>query len=161
MRCVIITIKHDPSSIGLIKHDSRPRLSRNNRLDRFPIRALARCLSQTHRKACRAAAYLNPTDRFLIEQVFRHGLPVRSIARQMKKPNENIYRLVGKLVTRVESKPFKFVTGHLPLLPKHLKSTAQLAVLEGLSQRDVAKLTGKSLHQVRRELTMIQGLQAY
>jgi hypothetical protein len=79
----------------------------------------------------------------------------------MNRPNENIYRLVRKLVTRIESAAFRFVIGHLSLLPKHLKPTADLAVLKGHSQREIAKLTGKSLHQIRQELTMIQGLQAF
>ncbi|MEM1099154.1 MAG: hypothetical protein AAGH92_10235 [Planctomycetota bacterium] len=106
----------------------------------------------------RSAQYLDPTDRRLIEQVYRYGQPVRGLAALMDKKPGVLRRRIDRLISRMESVEFRTVCECLPLFPEPYRAVAELRHLRGRSLANIAEETGLPFHQVRERLRAVQAL---
>lgn len=104
------------------------------------------------------AKYLNETDRALIDQVYRYGSSISSVARISGQRAANLRRQMAKLLKRVNSPLFAFMIVHGDLLPVKVQRTAKLVVLKGYSQRRAADVSGQTLHRVRRHMEVLHAL---
>lgn len=104
------------------------------------------------------AAYLRPQERFLIEQVFEHGLRLSDIAGQLGKCRSTVQYHVKQLLRRMGSPLFRFMVVHNDTLNATLKRTGSKVILQGYSLRDAAASLGLSLHTVRCHIQSIQAL---
>jgi len=104
------------------------------------------------------AVHLGDEDRFLIEQVFDHGIRMSDIARQRGRSRSTVQYHVKKILIRIRSPLFRFLVGHGDLLLVELRRTGKAVILEGRPLREAAQLLGLSLHTVRQHLAAIQAL---
>lgn len=104
------------------------------------------------------ASHLPATDRVLVEQVYRHGVPVVDIARLSGQPPRKLRRRLARLLKRMNSPLFAFLIRHGDQLPQPLRRTGELIVLEGHSLRRAVSLSEQSLHRVREHLRTLQTL---
>jgi len=110
---------------------------------------------QAERLVDRASALPDP-DRVLVELVFREGKSMSDIAALRGVPPSVLRRRVRRLVRRMASDEFLFVSRHVA--PRHggpcawsgtRRRVAEACVLRGLSLRQAATLLNLSLHTVR------------
>ena len=111
---------------------------------------------QRAERLLRLAESLPAGDRALLKQVFEHGQSAAEIARLAQQNPQTVRRRVRQLLRRVESPMYRFVAGHLDMLPRELQPTARRHILEGLSLRQTALATGQTLHRVRRHRQSIE-----
>ena len=102
------------------------------------------------------ADYLPAKDRILIEHVLGQGMPIARVAQLYQRPSRQLQRRTASIIKRLSNKLFKFVALHLNVLPPETRTTAKYVVLHGLSLRETARTTGKSLHQVRQHMSTVQ-----
>ena len=102
------------------------------------------------------AQHLTQEDRLLIEQVYRHGVPAAHLAKLAGTPSRVMHRRIASLVRRMRDPLFRYVAGHLELLPQDTRATARRVVLQGQSLRQSAKQTGLSLHHTRKHLQTVR-----
>ena len=107
-------------------------------------------------RVLRLARKLPAPERLLIEQVYRHGLPVAEVARLTAKPTRSLQRRVANLIQRIRQPLYQFVASRGELLPREVRSTAKYSVLAGLSLRQTSIMTGLSLHRVRQHMNVIE-----
>ena len=107
------------------------------------------------------AAHLPETDRLLVEQVFRHGLPAADVARLVGEPPRRVQRRLTRLVRRLRCPLYRYVTLHMELLPRPSHPVARLHILHGRSLRDTAAASDLTLHRVRQHLRTIRTLAGY
>ncbi|MFP4144835.1 MAG: hypothetical protein ACOCTI_03625 [Phycisphaeraceae bacterium] len=104
------------------------------------------------------AEHFSERDRLLLEQVYRHGLSVAEVARLTGRPRRTLSRHVRQLLERVRDPLFRFVAGREELLPREVRSTARLVVLQGRSLREAGRATGLSLYRVRQHMQTVREL---
>ena len=102
------------------------------------------------------AAYLPREERLLLEAVYGHGRAVAEVADLVGRHPRSLRRRTRTLVKRVRSPLFQFVATRREALPRDLQAMARLRVLEGRTLRDTARLTGSSLHRVRKGLREVE-----
>ncbi len=108
------------------------------------------------------AEHLSEPDRLLVEQVYRHGLPAAEVARLMGVPPRTMQRRLAALVRRTADPLFRFVAGHLDLIPEPARTPARRHFLQGQPLREIAQRLGLTLHQVRQHTEAVRTLaQAY
>ena len=95
------------------------------------------------------SAYFADDDRLVMEQIYRHQIPLREVAVLLKCTPRALQFRVKALLGRTREPLFRFVVDHRELVPSHLEAIARRYVLEGRSLRQTARTTGQSLHGVR------------
>lgn len=101
------------------------------------------------------AEYLPPTDRVLIEHILGKGMPVARIARLYQRPPRLLRRQAKSIIKRMSDKLFRFVALRSDTLPPEARLTAKYVVLHGMSLRQTAKETGKTLHHIRQHMNTV------
>ena len=104
------------------------------------------------------AEHLPTEDRLLIEQVYRHGLSVAQVAQLTSQPRRRLQRRIAQILRRMRDPLFRFVAGRGELLPRDVRPTARMVVLEGRSLRDVARRRDSSLHYIRQHMRTVRTL---
>ncbi len=104
------------------------------------------------------AEYLPDEDRALLQAVYDRGMRPTEFARAIRARPRAIRHRVRGLVERVSSPLFQFVATQQDAWTSQRRLIAQLNVLRGRSQREVARRLGVSLHLVRQELLCIRAL---
>lgn len=104
------------------------------------------------------AGHLDRRDRLIIEQVYRHGVPMTDVAALTGQPARNMHRHVAGLIRRMRDPLFAFVAEAGDLLPRHTRAVARRVILRGQSQRLAADELGLKLHQVRLEVQLIHAM---
>ncbi len=104
------------------------------------------------------AEHLPTDERLLIEQVYRHGLSIAQLAQLAGERPRRLQRRVAQILRRMRDPLFRFVAGRGELLPRDVRPTARLVVLEGRSLRDAARRRASSLHYVRQHMRTIRTL---
>ena len=115
------------------------------------------------RSACKLvmrAQHLNDNDRALIEAIYEHGLTACEVARLLGEPPRAVQRRVVCIVRHLRSPIFRMVAEWIDLLPRDLQAIARYRVLERRSQRETARLIGRSDHYVRTRTLQIRALVA-
>ncbi|MEM0914056.1 MAG: hypothetical protein AAGK09_05540 [Planctomycetota bacterium] len=103
------------------------------------------------------AAALEPTDRTLIEAVYRDGRSIRDIAPLMRLPRRTVQGRVDGLIRRLNDPLYQFVATKGELLPRACRVVARRVICEGQSQREAARASRLTLHAVRKILTTTKG----
>lgn len=96
------------------------------------------------------ACHLDPSDRALINAIYRHGMSAAEFARAVHMTPANIRNRVRRIVRRMISAPFRYVLAHRSGWPHAMRRVAEAIFLEGRTQREAAAATGVSLHHVRQ-----------
>ena len=95
------------------------------------------------------AEYLPDQDRALLQGVYERGMRPIDFARAIRARPRTIRHRVRGLVERVTSPLFQFVATQPRAWTNQRRIIAELTILRGKSQRDVAHRLGLSLHRVR------------
>jgi len=116
------------------------------------------------------AAWLPAEDRALIEGVYGEGLSVAAYVRRCRDRGvgpETIScpsaaraarRRVRRLIERIMSDRFGFVTARRNTWPTTRRRVALACIVHGLSLREASKTLGLSLHTVRRHMEAVDAL---
>ena len=104
------------------------------------------------------AKYLGETDQALIDQVYRHGSSISSVARASGQSAGELRRQMARSLKRINSPLFTFMITHGDLLPVKVQRTAALVALKGYSQRRAADASGQTLHRVRKHIEILRAL---
>ena len=104
------------------------------------------------------AKYLGETDCALIDQVYRYGSSVSSVARISGRSAPYLRRQIARSLKRINSPLFTFMIMHGDLLPAKVRRTATLVALRGYSQRRTANVSGQTLHRVRKHIEILRAL---
>jgi len=102
------------------------------------------------------AEYLPKADQALIEQVLRGNLRIAQIARLYRMPPRHLQRKAESIIKRLSNKLFKFVAIQMNTLPVEVRPTARCVVLNGMSMRKTAQVSGITLHRVRQNMNTVQ-----
>ena len=106
------------------------------------------------------ASELMPDDRAVIQAIYRDGLTARDVAELRHEPARRVRGRVRRLVGRVLSDRFLFALRFRDQWPTRRRRVAKACVLEGRSMREGADHLRMSLHEVRREMVVINALYA-
>ena len=118
-----------------------------------------RSLRRNHiEKLLNRAQYLDETEGALIEQVYRYGNSISSIARVSGQSAADIRRQIARVLKRINSPLFTYMITHGDLLPAKVRRTATWVVIKGYSQRRVADMSGQTLHRVRKHIEILRAL---
>ncbi len=109
-------------------------------------------------EAVRMAKFLCEPERRLVEQVFRHGLPIAGIAAVAGTRPGVLHRRLEKVCKRMNTVEFRVVSEVWELFPTKYQSVARLRFLQGYSLERVAQATELTVHQVRQRLCAIDAL---
>ncbi len=104
------------------------------------------------------AAWALPEDRRLIEAVYREGMSAKAVAELRAEPVARIRRRLRRVIARLTSDRFLFVLRERDGWPAPRRRVATACVLQGRSMRDGAKHLKVSLHEVRRQLQLVDAL---
>jgi len=104
------------------------------------------------------AALLPADERGLVEAVYRDGRSTTDIARAVGACPRRYQRKLNGILRRMRDPRFRFVAEGAERLPPETRAVARRVVLQGMSQRQAATATGKSLHQVRMALQTVRTL---
>lgn len=104
------------------------------------------------------AEHLGPEERSLLRMVFDGGVPVGEVARVRGCPARTLRREVRALVKRVTDPRFVFVLSSREVWGANRRKVASACVVQGLTLRETASVTGLSLHAVRRHMGAIEAL---
>ncbi len=118
---------------------------------RHPLRSQAEALSHW-------ARHLPPADRALLEQFQAHGRTTRQIADLGGRSCRQVRQRTVTLIKRLQSKEFRFVASFPHKLPPDYLPVAQACFVQGLSLRQTAKRTGRTIYQVRLTRQIIRDL---
>ncbi|MFN3166025.1 MAG: sigma factor-like helix-turn-helix DNA-binding protein [Phycisphaeraceae bacterium] len=106
----------------------------------------------------RLAQALPDEDRLLLERRYADGVSVAEIARRSRRSAPAVARRIERLTQRLASPEFRFTLTRQASLPKPMRRTATLLFIHGLSLRETARATGKTLHRVRCDRATLQTL---
>ncbi|NJL32371.1 MAG: sigma-70 family RNA polymerase sigma factor [Phycisphaerales bacterium] len=95
-------------------------------------------------------------DRLLLEQRYRHGLELKEIAVLSHIPVWKLRQRLSKLIRRVREPSYRFLMTRGDMLDMPVRQCAEMAFLQGKTQRHIALDMGLSLHRVRRYLQDFQ-----
>ena len=101
------------------------------------------------------AEYLPPHDRVLIEHILGKGMPVARIAKLYQRPPRLLRRRAETIIKRMSNKLFRFVAIQNDTLPVETRLTAKYVVLHGMSLRQAAQESGRTLHHVRQHMNTV------
>jgi len=104
------------------------------------------------------AGHLGAKDAFLVRQVFECGLKVVDIARQAGCGRGKVYLQLRSALRRMRAPLFAFAVAQGDLFSPTVRRTAQLVICQGLSQKEAAARTCRSLHAVRQDLHTVRAL---
>ena len=104
------------------------------------------------------AAHLPAGDRILLHQVYELGLKPADIAKAAQSDRQIIYRRIRALLRRLADPLYLYVVAHFETLSPAVQPVAKAIVLHGHTQRQAAKLTGQTTHQVRSHLLALRAL---
>lgn len=102
------------------------------------------------------AAWLEPSDRALLEAVYRDGRSAVELAQLTGDNPRTLRRRIRRLVRRVLGPEFAFVAGRRERWTSSRRRVAEACILHGQSMRTAASELGVSLHTVRRHLAAIR-----
>jgi DNA-directed RNA polymerase specialized sigma24 family protein len=102
------------------------------------------------------AQLLAREDRDLIQAVIVDGQPASRLARLMDISASQLRKRIHRLCHRLASREFLSAARSLRFLPEEERRLARQYFCEGLSQRDLAAVTGESLHTIRRRLDRVR-----
>jgi hypothetical protein len=101
------------------------------------------------------AEYLPSADRVLLEQVLAGDLPISQIAKLYQQPARHLQRKAQSIIKRLSNKHFKFVAIQMKTLPPDVRTTARYVIIQGLSMRKTAQISGMTLHRVRKDMNTV------
>ncbi len=104
------------------------------------------------------AALLAPGDRELIDMVWGEGRSAESVACLLGVPVRRVRTRLRSLGDRMMSRRFVGVMRGRDAWPDRRRRVATLVVLEGETLRATSARLGITLHQVRTEMAIIEGL---
>ncbi len=101
------------------------------------------------------AEYLPAPDRVLIEHILGNGVPVAKIAKLYQRPPRLLRRRAETIIKRMSNKLFRFVALRHDTLPPEARLTAKYVVLHGMSLRQAAQASGRTLHHIRQHMNSV------
>ena len=128
------------------------------------------------------AEHLPARDRWLLEQVYRHGIPLATLvqadfqshaqndaqtdaqasappdARTRRKRQRQLSRRLTGIVRRLRDPAFVLSATRPEVLPAHTRRTARHVFIHGRSLRGTAQRLGLSLHRVRAHVQTVREL---
>ncbi|GJM19230.1 MAG: hypothetical protein DHS20C14_14430 [Phycisphaeraceae bacterium] len=104
------------------------------------------------------SAWLPPSERTLVESVFRDGRTAVEIARLSNADARRVRRRIRRAVDRAMSPRLAFVMTSRAAWSPTRRRIADLLVIEGLSMRGASDRLGVSYHTVRRHKDAIDAL---
>lgn len=104
------------------------------------------------------ARHLSRSDRELIDYLFREGRTAADYARLSRRNIRTTQKRVNAILKRIYSPEFQYLLAHELVLPREYHATARRLFLEDQGLRATARLTGMTLHAVRRHRTEIAAL---
>lgn len=104
------------------------------------------------------ASHLTRGDRMMIELIYRDGRSAAEVACLSRRHVRTVQSRSKAVVKRIYSRDFQYLVAHESLLPRDLQASARRLILEGRGLRGTARLTGHSLHVVRRHQIQIKAL---
>lgn len=104
------------------------------------------------------AAYLELSDRALVESVFERGMSVAALARAVGDDPRHLRRRLKRLLNRISSREFQFVLRARRHWSDNQQRVADAVILRGRTQRQAASELNLSLHQVRTYLHAVHVL---
>jgi len=104
------------------------------------------------------AEHLAPSDRALLEQIFRHGQRVNDLALACGRPVDQLRRRVRKLMARIREPQFVQAVELGRLLPDDLQEIVRRVVLQGQSVRSTAVSMRIPHHALRMRLAVARGM---
>jgi hypothetical protein len=102
------------------------------------------------------AELLGPEDRDLIESALVRGEPVARIARSKRSSPRAIRKQIFRLGRRIASPPFLDAARALPYLRPEEARLARQYFCQAVSQRELSRQMGVSLHVLRRRVDRLQ-----
>lgn len=106
----------------------------------------------------RRAEVLEPQDRELIRLHFGEGLTAVALARVRGEAPRRLRAKLRRLASRLVSPRFEAVLRRRADWPRRRRMVASAVILRGHSFRDTAEELGLTLHQVRREMSVVEAL---
>jgi len=105
------------------------------------------------------AAYLeDEADRLLVEQVCQHGRPLRELATMRGTTPRLVERHYQSLIKHLKDPVYRYLTVNAALLRPEVRRTAQARYFGRRTLRDTAGHLGRSLHEVRKHITIVQAM---
>lgn len=95
--------------------------------------------------------HLLPHEASMIHAVYGRGVSVGELATAMKLSTRRLRRRIEALVHRLESPTFSMVLAQRDVWPPRLRQVATELFILGRNMRTVARMTGLSYGQVRRQ----------
>jgi hypothetical protein len=89
---------------------------------------------------------------------YREGWKTAEIAESLGLTYDEAFRAIHRLTRLVTSREFILSALFIDKIPLRLRLACECLYLSSMTLRDVAKLTGKTLHQVRAEKREIEGI---
>jgi DNA-directed RNA polymerase specialized sigma24 family protein len=105
---------------------------------------------QHHEKLLALAQCLARPERLLVEQVLQHQMTLAEVADLSGIPRRTLQHRFARLIQYIQHKRYRYLAAHLETLPRDLRSVAKYHFLQRKTLRETAKVTGRSLHQVRQ-----------
>lgn len=102
------------------------------------------------------AEHLPEEDRVLLQAVYDRGMRPSEFAKAIRVRPRSIRLRIRRIVARVGSPMYQFVVGQRDSWPEPRRTIAELVILRGESQREVARRLGVSLHCVRQEVSRLR-----
>lgn len=108
-----------------------------------------------------AAAYLDPSDKALLEGIYDRGMTPTALARAAGVKPAAIRARVQRLIQRINSPAFRYVLQHRANWPRQRRMIADAVFLRGWGQRSAAADAQVSVHRVRQEIDRIRTVVEY
>lgn len=105
-----------------------------------------------------AARHLADRDKALMRAVYECGLPLRRVAAATDVRSHRLRHRLRRILRRLRSPMFQLVARQYTAWPPLRRKVAHSVILQGLSQRAVARTLGITIHRLRVELERIRAL---
>ena len=98
------------------------------------------------------AQHLEAPERLIIEQLYRHGTPLKHLAKLTRLSRPALERRVRRILKHLASPLFTFLITHEQMLDPDLCRTVRAALFGVRSLRETAEHTDRGLHLVREHM---------
>jgi len=97
------------------------------------------------------SSHLATRDQALVEFIYGQGHSAVDYARLVRCSTRTAQQRIRNILERISSTKFRYLLAHENELPREYRAVARRLILEGHGLRTTARLTGRSLHQVRQQ----------